>query len=70
MTRSGDCTGYQWDVAWESRGGDLPLMEVHGTGLTGTEPVIAAERVIDGGVWLWPFRGDMLRHPSTETQVL
>ena len=44
-------------------------MGVYGEGLTGTEPIIAAERVIDGGVWLWPLRGDMLRHPSTDTQV-
>ena len=45
-------------------------MGVSGTGLTGVEPMVVAERVIDGGVWLWPFRGDMLRHPSAEPQVL
>ena len=69
VTSTGACDGYQWEVAWETKGGDRPAMQASGEDLRGSEPQINVENVIDGGVWLRPIRGDMLRLPEYEPQA-
>ena len=56
-------------MAWETQGGDQPAMQANGEGLRGSEPKVNIETMIDGGVWLRPIRGDMLRLPEYEPQV-
>ena len=68
MRRSGSCSGYSWDITW-GKAGDQPLLGVRGEGLIGTEVKLAVETVVDGGTWIRPLRGDMLRLPETEPQV-
>ena len=69
VTSSGSCDGRRWEVAWETQGGDQPAMQANGEGLRGSEPQVNIETMIDGGVWLRPIRGDMLRLPEYEPQV-
>ena len=69
VTRSGDCSGYIWNIKWTSRGGDLPLVSGNGRGLSGHMVNIFVSPIVNGGVWLRPFRGDMLRLPELEPQV-
>ena len=63
------CAGRWWDVSWETRGGDVPSMTVNGSGLRGSDPTVAVTTVVDGGMWLRPLRGDMLRLPEYSPQV-
>ena len=69
VTRTGDCSGYIWNIKWTSRGGDLPLMLANGSGLSGHMVNISVVPIVNGGVWLRPFRGDMLRLPELKPQV-
>ena len=69
VTRSGDCSGYIWNIKWTGRGGDLPLVSANGSGLSGHMVNISVSPIVNGGVWLRPFRGDMLRLPELEPQV-
>lgn len=69
VTRSGMCDGYSWDVSWETKGGDQPLLNVSGEDLQGSEPKIESQFLLDGGTWIRPIRGDMLRHPEPMPQV-
>ena len=68
VSRTGDCYGYQWEVRWPNKGGDQPSMEVSGI-LSGHSPTIQVVTITDGGVWLRPLRGDMLRLPERQPQV-
>ena len=67
--RRGTCAGYYWDITWLAAGGDQPLMVVNGTGLQGNNVTITMTTLVDGGVYIRPFRGDMLRVPYTTPQV-
>ena len=69
VTRLGSCAGYQWEVEWSSTGGDQPTISVDGTGLTGNEVSINASVIDDGGLFLGPIPGDMLRLAEPEPQV-
>ena len=69
VTRSGDCAGYSYDVSWDTKGGDQPLLNVSGEDLEGTEPRIESQPLLDGGTWIRPLRGDMLRVPKEMPQV-
>ena len=69
MDRSGSCSGYTWDVEWDTKTGDQPLMSVDGGDLRGDEVEISMETLVVGGLWIRPLRGDMLRLPETEPQV-
>ena len=69
VSRDGSCSGYEWSVRWSDRGGDLPLMGSNGALLTGDEPTVNVIHDVDGGVWLRPLRGDMLRLPELDPQV-
>ena len=44
-------------------------MGVAGDGLEGVEPVVTVTTLVDGGTWLRPIGGDMLRVPMDEPQV-
>ena len=69
MSREGSCTGYRWDIKWTSKAGDQPNMIVSGDDLEGSEVKIAVTIRTDGGTWIRPLRGDMLRLPEMEPQV-
>ena len=69
VTRTGLCTGYSWAVKWASRPGDHPLMTTDGSGLDGHMAQVSVEWSVDGGVWMRPLRGDMLRLPELSPQV-
>ncbi len=69
VSRSGSCTGYSWDVKWATKSGDQPLLQVNGSDLIGPEIEIDVATLTDGGTWIRPLRGDMLRTPETEPQV-
>lgn len=63
------CHLYQFDLKWINRGGDLPLMEPNGSMLTGDIPTIKVLPRVEGGAWIRPLRGDMLRLPELNPQV-
>ena len=69
VTSTDACDGYKWNVAWETKGGDRPAMQASGEDLRGSDTQINVETVIDGGVWLRPIRGDMLRLPEYQPQA-
>lgn len=47
----------------------MPTMGVAGDGLGGVESTVTVTTVVDGGTWLRPIGGDMLRLPMEEPQV-
>ena len=69
ISRSGSCVGYSWDIAWTTKGGDQPPLNVSGEGLQGTEPRVVTQPVRHGGTWIRPLRGDMLLEPKDMPQV-
>ena len=69
VTRSGHCSGYSWKVKWNTRPGDHPLMSANGEELRGHMARVDVIRSVDGGVWMRPLRGDMLRLPELTPQV-
>ena len=69
VSRFGSCTGYSWDVKWTTKPGDQPQVQVNGSDLIGPEVEIDVSTLIDGGTWIRPLRGDMLRTPEKESQV-
>ena len=70
MNRSGSCSGYSWEIEWKSRGGDILEIETDGMNLTGKDVNMTTTTVRDGGMWLRPIRGDMLRTPANTSQVI
>ena len=70
VVRLGSCFGYKWQLTWSNKGGDQPPIEVSNTRLVGDFPNIKLETVTDGGAWMSPIRGDMLRLPETQPQVI
>lgn len=68
--REGTCAGYNWNIRWTTKGGDLPLLEADGSKLEGIEPTITVTTLVDGGTWLRPIGGEMLRLPMDEPQVI
>lgn len=69
VVRYGTCAGYQWVVDWVELGGDIPEMLVDGSSLYGHHVFIFVFTLVNGGTWLKPLRGDMLRTPEPETEV-
>lgn len=69
VSRTGTCAGYSWGIGWTSKAGDQPILGVVSEGLVGPDVEVAVRTVIDGGTWIRPLRGDMLRTPETQPQV-
>ena len=69
VVRFGTCAGYHWTVVWAGRGGDIPEMTVDGSFLYGEDVHIFVLTLQDGGTWLRPLRGDMIRTADPETTV-
>ena len=72
VTANGTCNSRSWYVSWLERGGDQDSLVVNGSGLIqviGNNASVVVETVIDGGVFMRPFRGDMLRLPEPYPQV-
>lgn len=70
VTRVGSCAGFQWTVEWSSKGGDQPIISVDGTCLIGSGVFINVSVIDDGGLFLSPIPGDLLRLAASEPQVL
>ena len=66
---SEECTGYSWQVHWETRGGDMEPIGVDISNLDGDGVEYTVTTLLDGGTWIRPFGGEMLRLPMTEPQV-
>ena len=72
VTTGGTCNGRWWHIVWIERGGDQDLLVVNGSGLiqaVGDNASVTVETLIDGGVFIRPFRADMLRLPKEYPQV-
>jgi len=69
VSRVGTCASYNWTVEWATTGGDQPAITVNGTGLTGNNVSMKAVTIDDGGLFLRPIPGDMLRVAEIEAQV-
>ena len=69
VSRVGTCASYTWTVEWATTGGDQPTIRVDGTWLTGNKVSIQASTINDGGMFLRPIPGDMLRVAETKPQV-
>ena len=72
VTADGMCDIRWWDIKWVERGGDQDPLTVNGSGLiqvVGGNTSAVVETMIDGGVFLRPFRGDMCRLPKEYPQV-
>lgn len=72
VTTGGTCNGRWWNIIWLERGGDQDPLVVNGSGLiqeVGNNVSIVVETTIDGGVFIRPFRADMLRIPKEYPQV-
>jgi len=72
VTPGGTCNGRWWNIKWLDRGGDQDQLVVNGSGLIqaiGDNASVVIETVVDGGVFMMPFRGDMLRLPKRSPQV-
>ena len=72
VTTGGACNGRWWNIIWLERGGDQDPLVVNGSGLIqeiGNNVSIVVETITDGGVFIRPFRADMLRLPKEYPQV-
>lgn len=69
VSRVGTCASHNWTVEWVTTGGDQPTIAVNGTGLTGNKVSIKASTIDDGGLFLRPIPGDMLRAAENKPQV-
>ena len=68
----GTCHEVTYDIQWLERGGDQEPLVVDGSSLIqeiGNNTSSDVETITDGGVFLRPFRGDMLRLPKKDPQV-
>ena len=69
VTPTESCSAPSWNVKW-AKGGDLPLMTVDYSRLSGHMVTANVSTVVNGGVWIRPFRADMLRLPELNPQVI
>ena len=69
VTKDGTCASYKWTVEWTSNGGDQPALAVNGSGLIGNKISIKAYTIENGGLFLRPIPGDMLRVAEAKQQV-
>ena len=72
VLKSGTCEEVTYNIRWLERGGDQEPLVVDGSGLMqelGNNSYAVVETVTNGGVFLRPFGGDMLRLPKKDPQV-
>ena len=69
VTKDGTCASYKWTVEWTLNGGDQPALAVNGSGLIGNKISIKAYTIENGGLFLRPIPGDLLRVAETKQQV-
>ena len=69
VTKDGTCASYKWTVEWTSNGGDQPALAVNGSGLIGNKISVKAYTIENGGLFLRPIPGDLLRVAETKQQV-
>jgi len=72
VTEGGTCHEVTYNIRWLERGGDQESLVVNGSGLTqevGNNTDAVVETITDGGVFLRPLTGAMLRIPKKDPQV-
>ena len=72
VTEGGTCHEVTYNIRWLERGGDQDPLVVNGSGLTqevGNKTDAVVETITDGGVFLRPLTGAMLRLPKKDPQV-
>ena len=72
VTEDGTCHEVTYNIRWLERGGDQDSLVVNGSGLTqevGNNTDAVVETITDGGVFLRPLTGAMLRIPKKDPQV-
>ena len=67
--RFGTCSGYEWEIFFDTVGGDLELMEVTSPAITGNSGSVTVETIQDGGILYGPLTGEFLRLPKSSPQV-
>lgn len=68
ITRSGDCSGYKWNVKWMT-GGDKQPISISGNTLSGNNVAITASSIQEGGASFNPLRDDFLSTYHSDPQV-
>ncbi|XP_072034192.1 fibrocystin-L-like [Amphiura filiformis] len=68
VVRSGQCSGYAWDVEWTSRGGSQPLIQVDDSQLSGNNVKVVVYRHQEGA-YLGIIPGEFLRLMYDSPQV-
>ncbi|XP_073714529.1 fibrocystin-L [Misgurnus anguillicaudatus] len=69
VQRSGDCTGYTWDIRWLTIPGNQPLLEINSSAVVGVNPSVTSHEVQQGGLFKQRIMGDYLRIPKDKPQV-
>ncbi|XP_054766411.2 fibrocystin-L-like [Lytechinus pictus] len=75
VTRSGECTGYRYNIKWNSKGGSQGLLQVTSDDLYNnvTWANVTTARIYEGNVFLSKIPGEFLRtvndHPQVEVIV-
>ncbi|XP_073714826.1 fibrocystin-L [Misgurnus anguillicaudatus] len=69
VQKSGDCTGYTWDIRWLTVPGNQPLLEIDYSGVIGVNPSVTSHKVEQGGLLKERITGDFLRTPTDKPQV-
>jgi len=72
VIEGGTCQEVTYNIRWLERGGDQAPLVVDGSGLTqeiGNNTDAVVETITDGGVFLRPLTGAMLRLPKKDPQV-
>ncbi|KAH9512877.1 Fibrocystin-L, partial [Bulinus truncatus] len=67
---TGTCSAFKLRVTMLSLTGDQPLILIGSSNLTGNDVTVSVQKVTDGGVWLKPIMGDLLRTYHSTPQVL
>ena len=67
--RFGTCSGYEWEVFFETVGGDVKPFQVIAPAVTGNSASVTVVTLQDGGILYGPLTGEFLRLPKTSPQV-
>jgi len=71
VVRSGDCTGYKYNIEWIANGGDKPSISITNAGaVTPSGTTVTASVIQSGGVLFKPLSGDLTRTYNTNPQVI
>ena len=67
--RFGTCSGYEWEIFFETVGGHVKTLQVISSSVTGNLPSVTVVTIQDGGILYGPLTGEFLRLPKSSPQV-